>query len=48
MAKIGQVQAFGWNQRFKSLLNEFPTVPNDTVKFADFGMIVSVENWDLW
>ena len=37
-----------WNKRFKRLLNEFPTVPSDTVKLADFGLIVSVENWDLW
>lgn len=37
-----------WNQRFKSLLNEFPTVPNDTVKLADFGLTVNIEDWDLW
>ena len=28
-----------WNQRFKSLLNEFPAVPDDMVKLKDFGLI---------
>ena len=37
-----------WNQRFKSLLNEFPAVPDDTVKLKDFGLITSLEDWRLW
>lgn len=37
-----------WNERFKILLNEFPTVPEDTVKLADFGLTVSLEDWNLW
>ena len=37
-----------WNQRFKSLLNEFPAVPDDTVKLKDFGVMTSLEDWMLW
>ena len=37
-----------WNQRFKSLLNEFPAVPDDTVKLKDFGLITSLEDWRFW
>lgn len=37
-----------WNQRFKSLLNEFPAVPDDTVKLKDFGVMTSLEDWRLW
>jgi len=37
-----------WNQRFKSLLKEFPSVPEDTVKLRDFGLMASLEDWRLW
>ena len=37
-----------WNQRFKSLLNEFPAVPDYMVKLKDFGLTTSLEDWRLW
>lgn len=37
-----------WNQRFKDLLNEFPIVPDGTVKLVDFGLTMNLEHWELW
>ena len=37
-----------WNQRFKDLLNDFPAVPDDTVKLTDFGLVINIEDWNLW
>ncbi len=37
-----------WDQRFKNLLNEFPTVPDGTVKLIDFGLTMNLEDWELW
>lgn len=36
-----------WNQRFKSLLSEFPTVPDNTVNLKDFGLTMNIEEWAL-
>ena len=37
-----------WNKRFKVLLKEFPTVPNNTVNITDFGLVTSIDDWKLW
>lgn len=37
-----------WNQRFKSLLSEFPTVPDKTIELADFGLMMGIDDWGLW
>jgi abortive infection bacteriophage resistance protein len=37
-----------WKERFKELLNTFPSVENQAVKLSEMGVTENWQEWKLW